>query len=102
MLGSKYSACCLKADRKDRFILDAHKEVRNEHFEISKLFKKLNVMEGVLKQSLTKLEWQEAKLQYSLIHFKAEREQKLKPMKSAKSDETFVMRQHSNHKSVNN
>ena len=48
MLGSRYGACCIKATKKDRMISDAHKKIEKD-FEIGRMLKKINVLEGVLK-----------------------------------------------------
>lgn len=42
-------SCCYRGSRKDRYIVESHRNLRKE-FEISNLFKKLNVFEGVLKE----------------------------------------------------
>ena len=49
MAGSKYGACCFKADKKDRFIADAHKDIQ-KNFEVANLLKKLNVLEDIVKE----------------------------------------------------
>ena len=41
--------CCCRESQKDRFIKQAYKNIQQE-FDIGKLFKKLNVFEGTLKQ----------------------------------------------------
>ena len=69
MLGSKYGACCIKADRKDRIFSESQGKIEKE-FEIGRLLKKINVFEGVIKHQLSELEWREAERKYSLIHYK--------------------------------
>ena len=44
MAGSR----CYKGSKKDRFIAESHKNLQSE-FEISNLFKKMNILEGALK-----------------------------------------------------
>ena len=59
--------CCYKGSRKDRLINESHKNLSSE-FEISNLFKKMNIFEGVIREHFNDpKKWRAIVNKYSLF-----------------------------------
>lgn len=56
---------CLRVKKKDRFLLEVHKNIEPQ-FDISMFFRKLNVFEGVIRSQMSSKKWREACQEHSL------------------------------------
>ena len=59
-------SCCFKGNRHERFLATAYKEVVQSQFDIARLIRRVNILQGLARSQITDLEWQRARKKYGL------------------------------------
>lgn len=57
--------CCIRKSKTDKFFLQTFKNVRKE-FDVSNVYKRLNILEGALRDLFNRKKWEQAQSNYAL------------------------------------